>query len=1135
MQQVAFTVFGAVRVWVASRPNEVPGRRERAVLSVLLGHRGHVVSADRIVEEVWGAHPPERPRSSLQVAISRLRAILEPDRAAGVPSQVLVSSGPGYVLDVPAEAVDAERFTALVTRAHDFAEAGDHDAVLAAAEQAAALRTGAPYPEWHDSDTVRGEVQRLDELWWSLQELQAASLLAKGRPALVVAPLEALVHEHPFREYAWRLLALALYRTRRQADALDAVRRARERLVSELGVDPSAELRQLEQDLLAQSASLEQPWVVKSAAAADLPLDVPPEDGQEWARPASPATRRAGDDMVGQEAVLEAVDAAIAEVCGGAGRGAAVVVTGEAGIGKTRLATVAAARAEQAGARVLWGRCHEADVAPAYWPWVPVVRALAGPRPTAEVATLVSPQGVRAADDAESAALRTFDAVCRRLAAAAAEGPLVVVLEDLHWADSASLQLVAFAAEALAEHRVLLLVTVRVPEEAPAGLRACLAALARRSATRVHLQGLLPREVRRLVAQLAGREVDDELTEVVAERTDGNPFFVIELVRLLNSEQRLDAAGARAVAVPDGVEDVLRLRLARLPEEVRRLLAIASVGGREFGLELLATVACVDTATVLEQLEVALESRIIDEADAAAHYRFAHALVRETLYAGLSRSRRGLIHAAFGEALAPLLDTHPDLVAEVARHLVLGAALRPELVPAAVSHSVEAARVAEARGAFDRARDHWEDARRADEMSRERRPRRRYDVLLGLGVARHRQGDIVGSRAALDEAVAIARTLDDVELAAAAATSFRGAGIWHWREFGTSDPEMQQVLRECLDRLPEGPLQARVLASLAMELMYEWRSLEAEPYSSRSMEVARGVGDPVLLAEVAALRELFLFGRPGATHERLALVEELLALDLGHEYELYTRFGAACALMQTGDVPAADRQMTRCMELARRLRHTGADVPLAWWQFYRAMARDERDDAGELLELALRRHRRSSVVAVADLEAGARLRLAGTQGVVSDELVEFTRTHANPAFRAFIASALVEIGDPERGADLLGEPVPDGAWDYASTYGDCLRVEVMAAAGDLQRLPEALRRIEPWAHEFASYGSTECVGSVAYFVGRAKEALGDPVGAADAYAAAVEANRRGGIVIWQARAEARSAAVLGAVDGAPRD
>ena len=1103
MQPVSFTVFGAVRACVSGTPRDVPGRRERAVLSVLLARRGEVVTADRLVEEVWGARLPERPRSSLQVAVSRLRAVLEPDRLAGSPAGLLVSSGTGYVLDVPPDAVDAGRFAVLVAAAHDLAERGDHDGVLAAADEAEALRTGAPYPEL-DSPLVRAEVQRLEELWWSLQELRAAALLAKGRPALVVAPLEGLLAEHPFREDAWRLLALALYRCRRQADALDAVRRARERLVEELGVDPSPELRALEQQLLAQSPELD-------AAGT----------GTGTVEATAPAPRAADHrDMVGQEAALDAVTAAVSQVCTSTGTGEVVVVTGEAGIGKTRLVTVAAQRAEAAGARVLWGRCHEADVAPAYWPWVPVVRALAGRRPEPEVTALLAPSGQRSAD-AESAALRTYDAVCRLVAEEARQRPLVVLLEDLHWADTASLQLLSFAAQALAEVPVLLLVTVRVPERAPAGLQACLAALARLSATRVHLEGLGADDVQRLVVSLAGRAVDAELGDVVAERTDGNPFFVIELVRLLNAEQRLDAEGARAVAVPDGIEDVLRLRLARLPDDVHRLLSVASVTGREFGHDLLAAVASLDTSVVLDQLEVALEARIVEEADAPGQYRFGHALVRETLYAGLSRSRRGLLHAAVGEALGPMLDRQPELVADVARHLTLGSALRPELAPAAVAHAMDAARSAEARGAFDRARDHWEEALAADRLAREDDPGRRHDVLLGLGVARHRQGDIAGSRAALDEAVAIARDLQDVERAAVAATSFRGAGIWHWREFGTSDPGMQQVLRECLDRLPEGPLQARVLASLAMELMYEWRSLEAEPFSRRSMEVARSVGDPVLLAEVAALRELFLFGRHGATAERLSIAEELLALGLGHEYELYTRFGAACALMQSGDAHAADRQMTRCVELARRLRHTGADVPLAWWQFYRALARDERTEAADLYERAVQRHRRSSVVAVLDLETGSRLRLQGAHAEVNDDVLAHTRSHANPAFRAQIASIVLETGDASTAVELLGDPVPDGAWDYASSYGDCLRVDVMAGAGDLTRLPEALRRIEPWADEFASYGSTECLGSVAYFVGRGKEALGDVEGADAAYAAAVQANRRNDMVVWQARAESR--------------
>src|SRR4029079_18146895 len=225
-------------------------------------------------------------------------------------------------------------------------------------------------------------------------------------------------------------------------------RRAREVLVDELGVDLSPELQQLELDLLAQAPAL---------AGPATRLAPPQAGGMESA------------GLVGRDDVLTLVRDQVALL--GAGTGSTTEVTGEAGIGKTRVVLAAAQEAEQGGVRVLWGRCHEADVSPAYWPWVPVVRALAGATSAPEVAALLAPTAVAPALDADSAALRTYDAVTRLLVTAAAEHPLLVVLEDIHWADASSLRLLTFAAEALAAHPVLLVATLCPTEGTPRDLQ----------------------------------------------------------------------------------------------------------------------------------------------------------------------------------------------------------------------------------------------------------------------------------------------------------------------------------------------------------------------------------------------------------------------------------------------------------------------------------------------------------------------------------------------------------------------------------------------------------------------------------------------------------------------------------------
>jgi DNA-binding SARP family transcriptional activator len=1111
---VRFTVLGRVAVEVDGVDVRIQGRRERSVLALLVAGLGQVVSVDRLITDIWGEAPARTAPASLQVAVSRLRALVEPARAPRAAPELLVSSGTGYALRAAPHTVDAEVFAVLVDEAHRALSDGRPAEALERCEAAAATWTGVPFADAVSGELVESERRRLEELRVGLHELRAEALLGLGRHALVTGELEGLVTAYPFRERLWSLHALALYRSSRQADALDVLRRARTLLREELGVDPSPELRRLEADLLSQDPRL--------GPVPRIPRLVVPAH-----RP----THAARSGMVGREDALARLRDALDRVVDD-GHGQAVVVSGEAGIGKTLLVTELANHAAGRGARVLWGRCHEADVSPAYWPWVPILRELAGTHPSAEVVALLEASGGTSSGDAGSAALRTYDAVSRLVVASAGEGPVVLLLEDLHWADTASLQLLAYAADTTRTVPVLLVATTRDVGVPGDPVQACLAALGRVSADRVELRGLPSEQVHRLVSSLTGATVEEELAEVVAERTDGNPFFVIELVRLLEARDRLDAAGAREVDVPHGVQDVLRLRLARLPEAVRVLLGVAAVVGREFGLDLVAEVAGRTTEETLDLLESAVAAHAVEDTDVPGRYRFTHALVRETLCTSLSLARRGLLHAAVARALEPFLAGDADLVAELAHHFVLGATMRPELAEPAVRHSVAAARLAEGRGALDQALVHWEEALTADAMAPAPDARRRYDVVLGLGRARYRRADVAGSRESLGDAVDLARALGDRALMAEAATSFRGAGVWHWREFGTSDPAMVSVLEECREHLPDGPLRTRVLVSLAMELTYEWRSQEAEAVGRQAVDAARGLGHDGVFADVVALHTLAQWGKPGGAAGRLEVAEEALALRLSKEQELYLRFGAAAAHLQAGDPVEAERQMTRCRELARRLRHSGADVPIAWWGFYRAIDAGDRASAERLLGEALDRHRLSSVVAIGDMSPMARLRLAAPGAPVSADTLDIGRRHANPAFRAMVAHAVAESGRPREAVDLLGPAVPDGAWDYASAFGDCLRVDVLAAAGRVDLLPPALERIRPWGHEFAIYGSTDCIGCADYFVGRGLEGLGDIAGARAAFARAVDRNRAAGIVPWLRRSERRLAALADHPTGA---
>ncbi|WP_250004812.1 BTAD domain-containing putative transcriptional regulator [Actinoplanes sp. M2I2] len=1102
--RISFLALGRVRLVVDGVEVRIRGRRERAVLALLLAARRRVVPVDRLIEDIWGDDAGDSTPGSLQVAISRLRTLIEPDRPKGAEPAVLVTSGSGYVLLAPPETVDLEQFTALVLDADAELSAGRPDQTLRLCDEAAELWAGLPFGETVQADVIRAETARLDDLRLRSRELRSQALLGLGRPALATGELESLVLAHPFRERLWELLVLALYHSGRQGDALAALRRARDVLADELGIDPSPALRKLEADVLAQSVA-GHPGAVPAAPVRDI---VPGA--------AEPA-------LVGRSSAVADLRAGLERVL--AGHGETALISGDAGIGKTRLVTELDRLASAQGAKVLWGRCHEADFSPAYWPWLPILRELGPVRPDSPVAALLSPADTPLGGDAGSAELRTYAAVSMLLARQADERPLVVVIDDLQWADMSSLRLLSYAAEALARSRVMIVATLREPVGNNQALDACLGALGRQQARRIALRGLAAEDVRSLVDVLGGGAADDELAAVVAERTDGNPFFVIELVRLLAAEHRLHGAGARDVPAPHGIQDVLRLRLAGLSGPTGRLLRTAAVIGREFDLDVMGELSGESLDDLIDGLDEAVRARCVEEGEQPGRYRFTHALVRETLVASLSLTRRGLLHASVAVALERRLRLDPDLVTAVAHHFVLGAAIRPELAEPAVRHAMAAARLAESRGALDEALKHWERAGAAEALAPSPDPRRRYDVLLGLGRARHRRGEVAGSRKALDAAVGLGRELGDIVLIAEAASSFRGAGVWRWREVGPGDPTMVAVLRESAKALPPGPLLARVLASLSMELTHEWCSPEAEAIAARAVDMARPLGDTELFADVVAMRMLVLWGRPGAAAQRLDLAAEVLRLPLSREQELYARFGAAAAHLQRGDAVAADREMTRCTELTRRLRHTGADVPIAWWRYFRAVAKGDQALVIRLSDEIVERHRRSQIVALPELEAMAQMVSAGEGAPTPESAVTLATGNASPAFRAFVGAGLAWAGRVEEAVVVLGPPAPDGHWHYSSMYADCLRVDVLALAGPGPQLRTALERIEPWRDEFAVAGSTHFLGSVEYFIGRGREVLGDLEGARLAYRRAVDRNRSAQISTWLGRAQQRLSAL----------
>ena len=678
-----FRLLGNLEVSVEGAPVDVGGAQPRTVLAMLLVAGGRVVPAESIVDALWGEAPPASAAGTLQSYVSRLRRALVPGGARGEAARVLAWEPPGYRLVVDAEALDARRFEALADRGRGRLLEGDAAEARRLLDEALGLWRGPALLEFSHLDFAWGFAARLEERRLVVAEDRIDAQLRLGHHAAVIGELGELVAAHPLREQFRHHLALALYRSGRQAEALRILDDARRTLRDQLGIDPGRPLVDLEAAILAQDPALTAeagpvppaapaPAVGSAATADSGPTGTP---AAQAAAPGADAVRSAG--LVGRDVELRQALAALDESRAGT---RVVLVEGEPGIGKTRLVEELAAAAAARGAEVQWGRAFEGGAAPALWPWLPPLRALAARRGPGGVppeldALMVTDGDPDVAPRTGPTRFRLFEAVAGLIAASAVERPLMLVLDDLQWADLPSLELLTFLARHLTDEPVLLACTVR---ELQVGRNDAvvetLAALSRAHATRrITLRGLSHVATAELVATAAGRAVEPEVTAAIQHRAEGNPFFATELARLVIAEQdRGDALGAVSAGgdVPAGVRDVVRRRIALLPEPTVRLLQIAAVVGRDVELGLLVNASGDDLDAVLDGIEPAVVHRLLAPVpDRQAAFRFAHALVREVLADDVSALRRARIHLRVAHAIADTAGEDDDSAEILAEHL----------------------------------------------------------------------------------------------------------------------------------------------------------------------------------------------------------------------------------------------------------------------------------------------------------------------------------------------------------------------------------------------------------------------------------------------------------------------------------
>ena len=785
--------------------------------------------------------------------------------------------------------------------------------------------------------------------------------------------------------------------------------------------------------------------------------------------------------LVGRRLATGALRSAIDAAVGGAG--GVVLLTGEAGMGKTALASEAVTYATARGAAAVWGTCWEGDGAPGFWPWIQVVRALArdGDSDSTGAGVLAELTGV-AEERAgilggESAVrFRTYDLAATYLRGRAAQRPLVVVVDDLHWADLSSLRLLVFLARQLHDAAALVIGTYR-DVEVTAGdhpARPLLAELAEQ-AELLHLTGLTEDEVGQLLERVCGERPQPPLVRAVHDRTAGNPFFAQQVARLL-AAQGVPLDRALVTGVPPAVGDVLARRLARLPRAVVDLLAVASVVGRHFPIAMVSAIAGVPVEMAVPLLDSAVRAAVL-EPDEPGHLRFSHDLFRDVGYDGLPAARRSALHLS----VAGRLEEHTGptaTAAEIAYHRSMAWPLGDR--DRAVAALIEAAREATARTAFDEAAAHL---RRAVDVAGGAMAAD-LATLCEYGDALRRAGHGEEAQAALLGAASRARAIGDAALFARAA--FGAHRVTTLTESSRSgviallEEALAALGAEGTDGTADGGSARWLLsASLARELAdgpYGDRP-RAVGLASAAVEGARAAGEAGVLA-YALFAQADVRWEPGTATERLSIADELAAAAAAaHETELVleAHLCRLVALLELGDPAfaaqlgtfsrlAEDAAIPRYLYLARSRRATLASLTgpfeLADELIESAAAYGERIgepdtwpvQASQLVGLAFLRHDWTRISALA---------AARGQTLTPPEFAVHER-----------AWMLVEAGEREAAAGLVAG-LPDRPAIYRWRHAALLTAdaELVAIVRDRPRCAALYERLRPLADQFAVVAS----------------------------------------------------------------
>jgi DNA-binding winged helix-turn-helix (wHTH) protein len=830
-----------------------------------------------------------------------------------------------------------------------------------------------------------------------------------------------------------------------------------------------------------------------------------------------------------------------------AGRGGMVLLAGEPGIGKTRMLDEIAAAARDLGARVLSVRCYPGDEgAPVLWPWAQLLRlgaafdpegiaALARERADALPGLLpdVTPAAAPPAEpvDPIRARFQLFEAIAGWLRRAAAEGPIVLLLDDLHRADEPSLVLLKLLAGAIRDARLLLVGAHRPVTGERGPLAELLGSLAREGGCRtLALEGLREAEVGVLLEAGLGAAPAPELVRAVHAQTGGNPFFITQILHVALARGDVpDGAALPALVLRSSAGEAIRAHLEILSADCRAMLAVAAVCGVEFDLATLAAAAEQPAATLLPLLGEASAGRILvaDERRPSRH-RFVHTLVREVLHASLPLARRVALHGRIGAALAAHEQGGAaESLPEIAYHLLQAAPAGHAAL--AATYAVRAAEEAAARGAHEDATRLYEMALSAIDLG-PADPLRRVEIMLALGNARFRAGDLPRSRQIFEQSARIARTLGAGEKLADAALGFALED-----ERSTADKRRIAFLQEGLSAITGGSDARRALLTGRLAVAQYFASARGarEKLAREAVESARRSGDPAALAFALRCLHLVLLA-PDTTEERGEVGSELVALAAQLDDREGELRALACRIvdrLELGRIAAVDADIAAYGHLAATLGQPASQWSALLYRAGRALMSGPVGRARALLDEAVATGGGGQFPA--SPESGGLLvllfelhRAEGRLPALADQIAASVARAPERGLRRGL-HALVALAQGDRGAagrELAALVGPDLSairvdLDWLGTLA-CL-AEVAAALGDGERAALLAAAMTPYADRLvlAGYG-VACLGPVAHYLGLSARAMGREAEARRHFGEAAARSRALGATLFEARAEA---------------